>query len=86
MKNNPGCFFDIIVLEESSSVSTPPLVTSAVLYPSVPMGLSLQLLKKHPISLIYLLETSIIFPLISINSHSFDESRFGIVSDKIFWI
>ena len=33
IKNNPEYFLDIIVFEDNSSVSTPPKVTSAVLYP-----------------------------------------------------
>src|ERR1700720_1497511 len=38
IKNNPGIFRLSIVLAESSSVSTPPAVTSAFSYPSVPAG------------------------------------------------
>src|ERR1700722_1616886 len=37
-KNNPEIFRLSIVLAESSSVSTPPAVTSAFSYPSVPAG------------------------------------------------
>src|ERR1700675_3494067 len=40
MKKRPGTRFDSMVLGESSPVSTPPTVTSALPYPSVPSGLT----------------------------------------------
>src|SRR6266403_4235927 len=42
IKNSPGTFRLSIVLLESSSVSTPPAVTSALSYPSVSSGTTLQ--------------------------------------------
>src|SRR5207245_4801247 len=42
MKNSPGAFRLSIVLLDSSSVSTPPAVTSAFSSPSVSTGITLQ--------------------------------------------
>src|SRR5450432_3657200 len=38
IKYSPGAFLASIVFDESSSVSTPPAVTSAFSYPSLPAG------------------------------------------------
>src|SRR5215471_13215173 len=41
MKNSPDTLHDSMVLLDNSSVSTPPAVTSAFSYPSVPTGVRL---------------------------------------------
>ena len=63
IKNKFLCLFDIIVFEESSLVSTPPKVTSAVLYPSDPIGLINQEFIFSLTCFNILLDNSEIFPV-----------------------
>src|SRR3972149_5028662 len=49
MKYNPGHGLLSIVFDDKSLVSTPPSVTSAVRYPSVPAGLIIQCVKLSAI-------------------------------------
>ena len=83
MKNKPECLFDIIVLEERSLVSTPPKVTSAVRYPSVPVGFNFQEFKNDAKFNSTLLGISEIFPLMFKLLDIETASLFGIMSEII---
>jgi len=57
------CLLDIIVFDDNSLVLTPPKVTSAVLYPSDPVGLISQEFIFSLSCFNILLDSSEIFPL-----------------------